>query len=188
MFIDQTLTFFIIIAPHPWIFSLLFHFFSAQGIYIIIWFGIFLYRVFFEEKKRKLFVISFLTSLVITALSVALIKNITARPRPLTSHPSNFLQLGAIPADYPTDYSFPSGHAAISFASAGILSAFDKKRRVYFYLIASLIAFSRVYLGYHYVSDIVAGALLGWLISFSLMSLRVKPADSAGRRKSSDTI
>ena len=164
---DYLFTSFFMNLPHPWILNTLFSFFSAKGIYIVIWLGIFLYIVIFEEKRNKTFIIYFFASFIIAFLSVAMIKNITSRPRPFAA---NFQP---IPINYPTDYSFPSGHATISFASATLLSVFDKKRKKYFYLIAVLIAFSRVYLGYHYVSDVIVGSLLGWLIS-SIVLLKLK--------------
>ncbi len=177
---DRFLTFFFIQSPHPLILELLFSFFSAQGVYIMIWFSIFLYLIFFEEKKQKTFIIYFLASLIIAFLSVTIIKNLTKRPRPFSA---NYNQLQPITTNYSKDYSFPSGHATISFSVATILSAFNKKRRKYFYSIAVLIAFSRIYLGYHYVTDVIVGSLLGWLISWTL-SLKLKMKNTTVKRKS----
>ena len=52
--------------------------------------------------------------------------------------------------------SYPSGHAATSFAAAGALG-----RSVPLYAAAGAMALTRPYLGVHYPSDVVAGALLG---------------------------
>jgi undecaprenyl-diphosphatase len=59
--------------------------------------------------------------------------------------------------------SFPSGHAATAFAVALVLALTYRRGRWWALALtgASLIAFSRVYLGYHYPSDIVGGAALG---------------------------
>lgn len=63
-----------------------------------------------------------------------------------------------------TMYSFPSGHAAIAVTTAVILSAKKKALKPYLYLMASLVCFSRYYLGLHYIIDIVAGVLIGGTI------------------------
>jgi undecaprenyl-diphosphatase len=65
----------------------------------------------------------------------------------------------------PSDYSFPSGHAALSFASAVMLGHFDRKRKPLYYLTAVIISYSRIFLYCHYLSDVVAGAILGSLVS-----------------------
>lgn len=58
-------------------------------------------------------------------------------------------------------YSFPSNHAANNFAAAAFLSSCYPALSVPFYAVASLVAYSRVYVGVHYPSDIFVGALLG---------------------------
>lgn len=61
----------------------------------------------------------------------------------------------------PGTWSFPSGHSATSFACASVLARRYKRRRPVFYLLASLVAFSRVYLGHHYPTDVLSGATIG---------------------------
>ena len=62
----------------------------------------------------------------------------------------------------PTNLSFPSAHATSSFAAARAYSALAPAPPLY--AVAGAMAFSRVYLGVHYPSDVAAGALLGMLI------------------------
>jgi undecaprenyl-diphosphatase len=75
----------------------------------------------------------------------------------------------------PRSYSMPSGHALSSFAFAAPLFLLcrpfaGKALRTYPVLLAAAIAFSRVYLGVHYPSDVLTGGLLGALIG-SLLAL-----------------
>jgi undecaprenyl-diphosphatase len=69
-------------------------------------------------------------------------------------------------------HSFPSGHSATSFAAATILAGYAPRYRVLFYALACLIAFSRLYNGVHYPTDVVSGALLGIALALILRRSR----------------
>ncbi len=72
----------------------------------------------------------------------------------------------------PTTQSFPSGHAATSFACAATLAAFvPRHAAVVLYVLAAAIAYSRVYVGVHYPLDVLGGAALGLLIATTLRLL-----------------
>jgi undecaprenyl-diphosphatase len=68
----------------------------------------------------------------------------------------------------PLDGSFPSGHAATSFAAATVLSFARPRWAPAFYLLALAIGSSRVYAGVHYPLDIVGGAVLGIAVATAL--------------------
>jgi len=78
-----------------------------------------------------------------------------ARARPFTT--SDTVRVIAYRS---TTHSFPSGHATSSFAAATVL-AFAVRRRWPAFTLATLVAFSRIYVGVHYPLDVVSGALLG---------------------------
>jgi undecaprenyl-diphosphatase len=61
-------------------------------------------------------------------------------------------------------YSFPSVHAANAFATALVLDAVFPGGRAALLIVAALVSYSRVYVGDHWPSDVIAGALLGCLI------------------------
>ena len=86
-----------------------------------------------------------------------LLKNLVARTRPYDV--ANFTDLIV---KKPTDYSFPSGHTAASFAAVAAL--FMKKEKLLggiSCVIAVLIAFSRMYLYVHFPTDILGGIVVG---------------------------
>ena len=70
-------------------------------------------------------------------------------------------------------WSFPSNHAANSFAFATVLSYFFDQKKVVLFTLASIIAFSRVYVGVHYPLDIICGAMIGYILSWMVLSIWV---------------
>jgi len=71
----------------------------------------------------------------------------------------------------PHDASFPSGHAATSFAAATILTFAFPRLGAPLFVLAAAVAFSRVYDGVHYPLDILGGAALGIFVALALRLL-----------------
>jgi membrane-associated phospholipid phosphatase len=67
----------------------------------------------------------------------------------------------------PGSWSFPSGHSASVFAGAWLLSHDFPDKSPFFFLLAVLVGFSRIYLGDHYPGDVLSGALSGMAIAES---------------------
>jgi undecaprenyl-diphosphatase len=113
-------------------------------------------------------------------LLTLLLKAVTDRPRPFETIPDADPLLKAT-----VGQSMPSGHAATSFAGAVILTYLLARAAPFFFLLAAAIAFSRVYVGVHYFSDVVVGAVLGAAVALAyLFALRLLPPSAAGRRRS----
>ncbi len=73
----------------------------------------------------------------------------------------NVYEWPGVASHMPSSWSFPSGHTSSSFAFATAVAANNKKLGVAAYVLAALIGFSRIYLGVHYFTDVLAGAVLG---------------------------
>ena len=109
------------------------------------------------SKNRKLLA-DFFVALLIGIVLTLLLKMVIARPRP-----EDIMNVGFWASA--TFSSFPSDHASTAFVMFGIMGHHLKKWKLWLYLLAVLIAISRVYLGVHYPTDVLAGAFLGILVS-----------------------
>jgi undecaprenyl-diphosphatase len=119
--------------------------------------------IFGGENSKKVAILG-LTALFISNVAVFVLKYLIAEPRP-------FLALSNVDLLAPESeiYSFPSGHTASSFAVATVIGLKDsfmvrgKKYRLIYPLLAfaSIIGFSRIYIGVHYPLDVVFGAIIG---------------------------
>jgi undecaprenyl-diphosphatase len=127
---------------------------------IYFWIIISIILYFFGSQKGKDVAKRMIIILLVTTLITQLVKNWVMRPRPYTEL-SNLVLLGL-----GTDYSFPSGHTSTSTAMAYLLSREYKKW--IFMLIPVVVAFTRLYIGVHYPSDVLGGFLLGFFIAYLL--------------------
>jgi undecaprenyl-diphosphatase len=106
-----------------------------------------------DEKARDASKLS-VVSLVSGQLVCGALKASVNRPRPEEEEsPSRW------------NSSFPSGHAAGAFSLATVFSNKYPRLRPVFYLVASAVALSRIYLGRHYPSDVLVGSLIGYASS-----------------------
>lgn len=71
-------------------------------------------------------------------------------------------------------YGFPSSHAANLFGIAVVAGSFYKRTRFYLYPVAILVAIGRMYLGVHYPSDVMGGAVFGAAAGFAVIYIAKK--------------
>ena len=134
-------------------------------------------------------------TLLVCAAVVFSVKMLVARARPC-------MHLVGVRALFgqPTDFSFPSGHAAGSFCVAAFVGAAclrrartdRKNRRLLLGVaaaltgIAAVIAYSRVYLGAHYPGDVAGGALIGAVIGLTGARVQARGSGALASRAPAD--
>jgi len=126
------------------------------GEWAAVWVAIGLAGAARDQEKRGRWLIGAATGPAAVIVNYA-VKLSFGRQRPLLEdHPPL--------AKAPSNLSFPSAHSTSSMAAATAFGRVDPRTRVPLYLLATSICVSRPYLGMHYPSDVVAGALFGVLI------------------------
>ena len=122
-------------------------------------------------KRTRDHAVWLLALLVAVAITVFSIKFLVGRSRPCTS----LSEVHALVFHAPTDPSFPSGHAAGAFAVAAFVTfelAVHPLAKVALFVVAAGIGLSRIVLGVHFPSDVLAGALLGTVAALLLSAAR----------------
>ena len=115
--------------------------------------------VFSKEWKKGLQVLGLcLLSFAIADPSANILKHLFERPRPC--HILNLKDMNLL-VGCGRSLSFPSNHAVNAFAVAATFSHFYRKAALPMFFFAALIAFSRIYVGVHFPSDVIAGAIWG---------------------------
>jgi len=140
------------------------------------WLPVYVIGLLFLAIKggRKGRIAAVLVLLLVTTtdqLGARVIKEIFQRLRPCNALPDVLTPLGCTGT-----FSFPSNHALNNFAVAVFFSMLYQKAKWYLYAAAAFIAISRVYLGLHYPSDVLGGAIIGagFGYLFSMLYYRVE--------------
>lgn len=90
----------------------------------------------------------------------AILKPIVQRLRPYVLNTTVHL---IVPPE--TEFSFPSGHTLFAFGAATIIFMYNKAVGAVLYVLAALIAFSRLYLYVHFPTDVICGAVFGIILA-----------------------
>lgn len=105
-----------------------------------------------QEEDAKLM----LAAIADTGIDVSIMKRLAGRPRPLQAlGDPDFLGPNM------RFSSFPSGHTAVAFAMATVLGARHPKQKRLYMLLAGAVGLARIHEHAHFLSDVVAGAMIG---------------------------
>lgn len=109
-----------------------------------------------NELKQKAYLTA--GSLIVTVAITTVLKHTVKRERPFITYPTIIYQ-----KQHADGYSFPSGHTSQAFSMATSLSLAFPKWYVIApsFLFASTVGYSRMYLGVHYPTDVLGGAIIG---------------------------
>jgi undecaprenyl-diphosphatase len=144
---------------------------------IVLVFIVSVFVLIWDEGKATRKLIALSASTAAAYYSAHLLKSMIHRPRPYAYY-YDLISVGGqeIRALFQlllNESSFPSAHAATVFAVASAMTAIYGKRMALLFVFAFFISFTRVYVGAHFPSDIVGGALVGslvgWAVSRSIM-------------------
>lgn len=113
------------------------------------------------EKKRE-WILPMWSSFILTTIIVIALKLLVARERPVQATELFF------------SYAFPSLHTAVCFAVIPILDVKFPKLKIFWIILGVLVGISRIYLKVHYVSDVIAGALIGYAVGLAFFYLNQK--------------
>jgi undecaprenyl-diphosphatase len=145
-------------------------FYTTLGNNGLIWIGISLILLCFK-KTRMAGLLALLAMLLGLLYCNLALKNIVSRPRPYLSVE------GLLPLLPPPDpNSFPSGHTCAAFAAAGIWLRTLPKRAfgIAAVLAAAIMGFSRMYVGLHYPTDVLAGMFVDLFCAFLIWHIYLK--------------
>lgn len=148
-------------------------FYSLTTIFNIVapWYGEMGIAALRNRKQAKTILRESVIPLLLTTTLVELVvKPYFRRRRPFIS----IIQAIVI-GKKPGTWSFPSGHAAAAFAGAWLLNHQRPRFSLLRYTVASLVGFSRIYLGDHYPGDVATGSLVG-LLSAEFFHRLLKPS------------
>lgn len=112
------------------------------------------------EKYRKLGSCLAVSLVLCLLIGNEVLKELFARQRPFYGTEISLL------ITPPGGYSFPSGHTMSSFAAASAIGLTHKRYAKWAYILAGIIAFSRMYLYVHFLTDVLVGVLLGILFGY----------------------
>ena len=131
---------------------------SSLGDFSLVWFILGALRGLRSERDVKAAARVGIGLAVESALVNGVIKSFFRRRRPATTN-----IVHRLPLRQPKTSSFPSGHATSAFSAAALLSEDDVLWPLY-YVVAAVVASSRVYVKMHHASDVIVGAALGTLM------------------------
>ena len=129
--------------------------------------------------KGKIAVLGVILLIIFTdQVSYKILKEIFQRPRPCIALSNIITPLGCNGT-----WSFPSNHAVNNFAAATFFYMLYPRLKWALFISAALVSISRVYLGLHYPSDILGGAIIGVVFGYLFALAAIKSISIINKRK-----
>ncbi len=138
--------------------------FRPAQLMILVWIGYVLWRG--GRTGRVTIGLLLITIVISDQLNSSILKDLFGRIRPCRA-----LEGVRMLVDCGGGLSFPSSHAANNFAAATLISSFYPRQKIYWFIFASVMAISRPYVGVHYPSDVIGGAIVGFAIGSMVVFL-----------------
>jgi len=139
---------------------------------IIIFF--FLTSLFLWREHKRKWILPLWVTLLSSAIVGFILKISVHRLRPFQQGIVSTLSVLEKNSHLIWNFSFPSFQAMLVFCAVPILSKEFKKFKYVWIIFAGLVAFSRIYFGVHFLSDVIAGGLIGFLLGKGIIKLNEK--------------
>lgn len=153
------------------------HFYAVSLLSFLISWGVLRYGNNLSSEARQKFLrlknwgLTFILSLLVSGITVHFIKFLVGRARPNQS--PDRIPWDFEPFNFHWHYhSFPSGHSQILFASAVAFAFAFPKYSKWIYLTAAALAFTRVLLNQHFLSDVLMGSFIGYCVALIIFYRR----------------
>ncbi|HEY4063299.1 MAG TPA: phosphatase PAP2 family protein [Puia sp.] len=139
--------------------------------------------VLFLLMRRWSPAIQVITAFLLSALVSQILKNIFSMPRPKQFFPPGQYAYFIPGVTHVGFASFPSGHSTTIFALATLLALFEKNKKwnIAYLFGAVAVGYSRIYLGQHFLGDVLMGSVIGILTAVGVYWLFAKKFRSLDR-------
>ncbi len=150
--------------PHNRVLNFVFTIITSFGNGVLI---VSICALLFFIKKTKIIGLQLFFVYIISGFFAQILKRINHLPRP-----KEYFNLNNIKIDLPDAHlgfsSMPSGHTTTAFALTTLLCIIlaNKKFQIPLFILAVLVGYSRIYLGHHFLEDVLAGSIIGTLSAF----------------------